>query len=673
MYASAQLARQVHYSMNEHRNSIYAQNDSLLYFKMDETQNNIDEIILKHAESGVGSDARLTSDTVFFVFNQGFAMVFLATNENATYTSSEAVFLNDTAAYLIIETGQYDVFGTKNRSLSKYFFFLEQETLSNNDTIFFLDQQAKHEAEFVATDINGNPLRAYEGVKTKQIKLFFPAGMHTDLISFKMDEEKSLFFSEVSGRYRLFPAFVQRDISVEKIFHIIQYEPLAGIDSDVLLNFSTGNYLKQTFRMHFDPGSNLFRFGYLDGTKWKNGQGKWEASFSGVITSVDETPWEVDFFYTPDQASDTGTSFLFNLYNADNYSFYQTRPFSIIQDSLINDFDASSPLAVPSVNNDLRDYGNGLVSCSIEFDNFISFSDFVISKVGNPTIRGMFLEDRITETLQSQYFIRDTAGNILDFGLFGSFQQFSADVSRCVFQVIDNNYLINESFGEAILNMHIDFENEDRNPPLITAAMILDWKNLPRAQLRTSDPASLRFSAKDASSPDNINGILLDSIQARISLHGEDNWSALELFHTGSGLIDGEIFEADLSEYTHNESTYDLQLVCYDSSLNKTEYFVRPAFAVSDYLSSEDEVMDQWDAASVIVFPNPTIDYLNLEFAEKTNLYLIEIFSINGICFYREKADQSIIQLNMKDLPSGIYLLKVSGLERNYLKTIIKK
>jgi hypothetical protein len=65
----------------------------------------------------------------------------------------------------------------------------------------------------------------------------------------------------------------------------------------------------------------------------------------------------------------------------------------------------------------------------------------------------------------------------------------------------------------------------------------------------------------------------------------------------------------------------------------------------------------------VVVFPNPASDYLNISFAEpldaEVNLMLIDA---QGKLFKTQviEAAASEIQLNFQDLPSGIYLLRLT-------------
>jgi hypothetical protein len=77
----------------------------------------------------------------------------------------------------------------------------------------------------------------------------------------------------------------------------------------------------------------------------------------------------------------------------------------------------------------------------------------------------------------------------------------------------------------------------------------------------------------------------------------------------------------------------------------------------------------------VAVFPNPASDYLNISFAEpldaEVNLMLIDA---QGKLFKSQviEAAASEIQLNFQDLPSGIYLLKLTKGKLSNVYKVVK-
>ena len=68
----------------------------------------------------------------------------------------------------------------------------------------------------------------------------------------------------------------------------------------------------------------------------------------------------------------------------------------------------------------------------------------------------------------------------------------------------------------------------------------------------------------------------------------------------------------------------------------------------------------------ISIFPNPTKDIINFDF----NVETVEIFNVNGI-FIKKYND--VNSVNIKDLNSGVYFLKIFNKQNTILKKIIKK
>ena len=74
---------------------------------------------------------------------------------------------------------------------------------------------------------------------------------------------------------------------------------------------------------------------------------------------------------------------------------------------------------------------------------------------------------------------------------------------------------------------------------------------------------------------------------------------------------------------------------------------------------------------SVIVFPNPTTNVIN--FQSKTNIEQINLMDSNGKLLHSELVKSNVHQLNIRDLPSGIYFLKIKTANAFETKKIIKQ
>ncbi len=75
------------------------------------------------------------------------------------------------------------------------------------------------------------------------------------------------------------------------------------------------------------------------------------------------------------------------------------------------------------------------------------------------------------------------------------------------------------------------------------------------------------------------------------------------------------------------------------------------------------------------VYPNPTIDFLNLRIRNYNNMNLTyQILDVDGKLLKNEKTEGEVTTISMKDLIPGVYFLRVSG-NKKEVKTfqIIKK
>jgi hypothetical protein len=75
------------------------------------------------------------------------------------------------------------------------------------------------------------------------------------------------------------------------------------------------------------------------------------------------------------------------------------------------------------------------------------------------------------------------------------------------------------------------------------------------------------------------------------------------------------------------------------------------------------------------LFPNPVFDMLNIELegVGKNELISVEILNIAGIKMKSQNIRGVKTQLNLVDLPSGIYFVKVKTSANMYLRKIIRK
>ena len=74
------------------------------------------------------------------------------------------------------------------------------------------------------------------------------------------------------------------------------------------------------------------------------------------------------------------------------------------------------------------------------------------------------------------------------------------------------------------------------------------------------------------------------------------------------------------------------------------------------------------------IFPNPTTEKLNIQIPSKNNeTYIFTLYSIFGEKIKEELSDDKILQMSLKDLENGIYLLSIKDADSNiFTKKIVK-
>ncbi len=80
---------------------------------------------------------------------------------------------------------------------------------------------------------------------------------------------------------------------------------------------------------------------------------------------------------------------------------------------------------------------------------------------------------------------------------------------------------------------------------------------------------------------------------------------------------------------------------------------------------------EQWleSEISIKVYPSPATDFINIEITPvDTGRLVLELYNISGVKVLNKVAvNQPVMQVNISDIPSGIYLLKVLVPSNNQL------
>ena len=83
--------------------------------------------------------------------------------------------------------------------------------------------------------------------------------------------------------------------------------------------------------------------------------------------------------------------------------------------------------------------------------------------------------------------------------------------------------------------------------------------------------------------------------------------------------------------------------------------------------------LDSFLASEVKVFPNPVSTDLYIEIANNTNTVALDLFDVSGKIVLQKAVSNESISLNMKNLPQGVYFLKISSSKKTGTYKIVKE
>ena len=92
---------------------------------------------------------------------------------------------------------------------------------------------------------------------------------------------------------------------------------------------------------------------------------------------------------------------------------------------------------------------------------------------------------------------------------------------------------------------------------------------------------------------------------------------------------------------------------------------------VSDLTTSICKTQNATD--EILIYPNPTNSVLNINLGTINNPTKVELLNMLGAIVLKKTIYSTTAQLNVEDLPKGIYYLKISGSDKNTLRKVVLK
>ncbi|MBN2729067.1 MAG: T9SS type A sorting domain-containing protein [Bacteroidales bacterium] len=154
-------------------------------------------------------------------------------------------------------------------------------------------------------------------------------------------------------------------------------------------------------------------------------------------------------------------------------------------------------------------------------------------------------------------------------------------------------------------------------------------------------------------------------VYIQVSNNGGNSFTTIDSIsptnHTAS--VNFETFQSSLAAY--NNEMVLIKILCTGGS--GSYYLDIDDFKVYDYVGIEENA-----ANNLHIFPNPVDDYLNIE-NNDANISMVCIYDMNGKLLIEHKTDNSAnIRINIKQLASGMYMVKSMSENELFQNLIIK-
>lgn len=156
------------------------------------------------------------------------------------------------------------------------------------------------------------------------------------------------------------------------------------------------------------------------------------------------------------------------------------------------------------------------------------------------------------------------------------------------------------------------------------------------------------------------------------------NIGALQIGTMSSNDMDGEF---SLNETIETSSTYEEYSSVFTNYTGTDRYIgIRLAYDTNDQLATIllDDIrwepalsVDKFKNSALVYYPNPVTDMLNL--SNEKNISSIEVFNMLGQKVIAATIDKTVVQVDMSELPTGTYMVKVATEDGTDTIKVIKK
>jgi hypothetical protein len=640
-----------------------------------------DEVVFDHSET----NRNPLSDTVFLQYNRINSHSYIS-NSQYYFSSLQAVWVSDYFAKLPIIPGTYDILTDMRKTAYDYYILIYEEVeLNHGDTLCFFVEDAANEIVLEGIDENGIPFENLSGSANKVFSFIFPENTLLISSSYSLTQNKNLHCNSFSDRFLLYTSNLYYDLYEENKINLVLFDPLYGLNNNVLQQFDISNYYRENLKLYFEKSTETpklcifhVREIVLDGV--------WYLSKVGIQKEVGDAGWEGCFYVSPNQAQNYAHAWLPGVFiEHSSYPYYFGETFDVYNDSVREGFGTQTPNWVMQAENGFFNVGKGAIIPNFIYDNCqISSSQSQIYFGANTNYFGINNEERREDQLFSPYNILDDEGNILENGILGDFEQYTTSREKYKFKVTNNRYYIGNRSGSSEYIAEFDLQNDDASPPSLFRFQTLNSEGLPFEILRKDETAALFFAASDYYwidesqhwYPLRLKKLITDSTMLFIKHENNPDWEMLDLDYFYQDTINGSYFRTDLSNFTFSDTGfYDVKIRICDSSYNKVSYTLTPAFGVkSEFVGIKDNISTD-NNLLFSCFPNPFSDQLKINIkSEKEFPFCFRVYNSQGVLIDEfVSTDKEINWIPSKNIEAGIYFIKVKYFNNSSVLKLVKQ
>ncbi len=600
---------------------------------------------------------------IYIKFDIPFENCHILSEDNTRYYSVRGSdYMQYTFA--LLEKGSYDLVAfLDDPNNNDVFIVMEKFQLEATDTLHISATKAKYNIKAESVNKQG---KLFNNMATKEnIDHLTRIGIHYPDPSspkrFEMEDNFGLnyYVSEIpdGAHVRLMECLT--DLHHEKEVAFVAYDSIKTLNNDTILRNSPSDFLYHrnvniTFPTSAENPSIFFLADgiFVPGNSFTINSKKWEGNL--YIASSQSK----NINYT----NDVKLIAFDDLYSSIPYIF--TDPFATKNDSIGNFWphEVITPdIYLSPSNGDKIYYGSSFIHPNLDFFENHKSSDKI--SVSNPRFYGQMREERQSDLHNSKLTIYNENNNPIYSDMLSNFQDKNVPSGKYRFEIINENYAVEDIAGKGTFNAFFDLESDDykdKIPPQINSLQLLNSKGVPAPILELGKPAQIQCSFRNFYSTVNHLRLFLKE-------HGTDDWRELSITKTSSDFFHRQHFTIDISSFTVKEGYYDVKMELKNTEESKIEWTLEPAFTVVKNITTDTEIPIALSANNdILVYPNPNTGTFKLKIPETTaENGEIEVYNMQGqLVFNKNLAlpleNEETVTINLTAQRKGIYLLKIT-------------